>query len=381
MSFCQLRAQKSNLCTQNLNIGYNQAYEGFHRLDLEGYRLFFLGETQHLLLKTPALTIKLLTYLHQYASTRIWAIEQGHSAAFLINKYLDRPDSALLRQIARNTLFWGKESIEALVQLSIYNRKLPPHQKIIVKGIDVEYKPAPAILMFNMLMAGKPIPESLMPTLGQIRQIFEDTRAHREQYEALMVHFYYDKVKFTDIVSRTYAHWKASPAMYKSYFGHDYHHFEQSLEGLMAGFIRYDYSKPTRKIKARDQFIYDALAKIGEAHPNKGVLCVIGSGHLLRNTSGDWLRRSASSPYQGKTLNLFLHAPFGSKLKPYRIKKANNLLSGILLNQPATLIENKEGCQVFGSLNWHADYYVFLNDGRYYTSFSNAFNDENNPKR
>ena len=87
--------------------------------------------------------------------------------------------------VLHNTMFWGKENWAFFEDLRAFNKSLPAEEQIFVRSIDIEYKMESAIYVINELIGEKEIPESLASTVGIFKQLFENTRNHRESYQGL----------------------------------------------------------------------------------------------------------------------------------------------------------------------------------------------------
>jgi len=186
---------------------------------------------------------------------RILAIEQGQSTAHLINQYLASEDTLMLRKIARNTMFWGKENYAFFQDLLAFNKTLPEEERIIVKSIDIEYKMESAIFVINELIRDKAIPPSLEETIGRFQQIFEEKRTHREQFDGLSVMFYYDKEMVTQLVRYTLYDLDNQPSTYTDFFGSDFVQFAMMILDMDDG-LTFDYTNPNTNYKFRDRLIY-----------------------------------------------------------------------------------------------------------------------------
>ena len=272
-------------------------FSGFGLLQTWGKRYFFLGEeTSHNLKQTPAVTFKFLKYLHKEANVRVLAIEHGYSVAYLINQYLSNPDSMLLRQISRNTMYWGKENYYLIRQLARFNSQLPDTEKITVEAIDIEYKAESAVLLVNKLISTKKIPKELDITLGGFKRIFEEKRSHREQFDGLIVPFYYDKARISSLVATTVGHLRDNDVLYKDFFGADFTHFARMIRDLESGILNYNYIRPRKHLRFRDDIMFNRMVDIALRHKEKNILCVVGSRHIEKGFSGYRIAKGKKCP-------------------------------------------------------------------------------------
>ena len=108
-----------------VSINQDDNYDGYELIEIDSNQVFVLAEHWHNIKSVPQATLKVLKYLYDKGNVRILAIEQGESAAIMINDYLQSGDTTILRQIARNTMFWGKENWTFFEDLRAFNLSLP----------------------------------------------------------------------------------------------------------------------------------------------------------------------------------------------------------------------------------------------------------------
>ena len=355
----------------SIDIDSNDNYDGFQFLDTEEKHLFFLAESQHAIRMTPVVTLKFLKYLHDEANVRILAIEHGYSVEYLINQYLDRQDTTLLRQISRNSMYWGKENYAFLKELALYNNQLPDNEKILVKSIDIEYKQESALLLIRKLIGEKEIPIPLIPTLGEFKRIVDDKKEHREQFDGLNLLFYYDKAEVANLVSSSLSHIESSKKLYSDFFNDDFTHFNTIIEDLEKG-IRFDYTNSNSNYKYRDDIIYEKFVSLIEEHPNTGILCAIGLRHTTEKSSGNRLDSQAGSPLVNKVMTIRISALQKKGISKKNLRKLNDSLDDFLLTNRSTLIKHDKTVRFLRQAGLY-DYTLFINDVNKLTPFKNSY--------
>ncbi|MCP4457063.1 MAG: erythromycin esterase family protein [Cytophagales bacterium] len=365
--------QTSNLSA--ISIEKDNDFNGFDLFDLDNKQLFVLAEHWHNIKSVPRASMKVLKYLHKNGNVRILAIEQGRSAAHLINQYLESEDTILLRNITRNTMFWGKENYAFFQDLLEFNKTLPEKERIIVQSVDIEYKMESAIFVINDLIKGKQIPSSLDQTVGQFREIFEETRDHREQFDGLSVMFYYDKEMVTQLVRNTLYDLENQPSVYLDLFGSDFVQFATMILDMDDG-LMFDYSNPNTNYKFRDRLIYGKFIQLLETYPNQSILCVIGMRHATEGSSIGKLNTMAYSPLQGKVMNIRISALFHKSFMTSDLRRINYTFPDQLKTNQATLIKHDLNDPKF-KFKKSFDYTLFINESGNLTPFENVYKEEN----
>ena len=368
-----LNAQTTTSNLNSISIQKDDNFNGFDLFDIRDQQLFVLAEHWHNIKSVPRATMKVLKYLHQNGNVRILAIEQGQSAAYLINQFLASGDTLVLRYIARNTMFWGKENYAFFQDLFEFNEILPEEERITVESIDIEYKMESAIFMMNQLIEGKEIPPSLDPTIGQFRKIFEDTREHREQYDGLSVMFYYDKEIVTQLVRHTLYDIENQSEVYLDFFGSDFVQFATMILDMDDG-LMFDYTNPNTNYKIRDRLIYGKFTELLETYPDKGILCVIGMRHATEGSSISMLNTMSYSPLQNKVMNIRISALFHKSFKSSDLRRINYTFPDQLKINSATLIKHDLNDPKF-KFKKTFDYTLFINDDGNLTPFENVYKD------
>ncbi|MEQ9229795.1 MAG: erythromycin esterase family protein [Cyclobacteriaceae bacterium] len=366
-----LPGQQASASMQTIDLENNDNFQGFEQLDLGDQQLFVLAEHWHNIRAVPEATLKILRYLHEYANVRILAIEQGASAAHMINNYLGTGDTTLLPEITQNTMFWGRENRKFFKDLRSFNEALDPEERITVRSIDIEYKMESAIFVINELIEGKEIPEQFKPTLGEFKRLFEQTRAHRESFDGLAVMFYYDKELVTRLVEKTLVDLNENDQAYMSFFKEDFVQFAQLILDMDDG-LTFDYTNPNTKYRFRDKIIYEKFEELIEENPDKGILCVIGLRHATKPSSIYKLQNSSSSPIEGRVMNIRLSALFNKSFMTNDLRRINYNYPKQLKNNPATIIKHDSTEPTFKSKEGF-DYTIFINRGGYLTRFSKVY--------
>lgn len=366
-----LPGQQASASMQTIDLENNDNFQGFEQLELGDQQLFVLAEHWHNIRAVPEATLKILRYLHEHANVRILAIEQGASAAHMINNYLGTGDNTLLPEITRNTMFWGRENRKFFKDLKTFNEALDPEERITVRSIDIEYKMESAIFVINELIEGKEIPEQFKPTLGEFKRLFEQTRAHRESFDGLAVMFYYDKELVTRLVEKTLVDLNENDQAYMSFFKEDFVQFAQLILDMDDG-LTFDYTNPNTKYRFRDKIIYEKFEELIEENPDKGILCVIGLRHATKPSSIYKLQNSSSSPIEGRVMNIRLSALFNKSFMTNDLRRINYNYPKQLKNNPATIIKHDSTEPTFKSKEGF-DYTIFINRGGYLTRFPNIY--------
>ncbi len=343
-------------------------------LETVDQQVFVMAEHWHNIRSVPAATLKLLKYLHQHANVRILAIEQGKSAAYLVNKYLDSGDSVVLRQIVRNTMFWGKENYAFFQNLYRFNQTLPKAERVMVRSIDIEYKMESAIFVINELIADKEVPESLTHTVGVFQQMFEDTRAHREQYDALAVMYYYDREFVTQLVEYTLVDIGNNTSHYEDFFGTSYDQFATVIKDMSDGLF-FDYTNPNTNYKFRDQLIYEKFLDLLRENPKTGMLTVFGLRHATKPSSIHRLSTESQSPIYGKVTNIRVTALHLKMFKSADLRRINFAFPKVLKTNNATLIKHDPDDPRLKSTK-PFEYTLFINDNGSLTPFENRLKED-----
>ncbi len=349
-------------------------HEGYELIETENKKVFILAEHWHNIRSVPKATLKLLKYLHEEANVRILAIEQGTSTALLINDYLESGDSLILKDITRNTMFWAKENRKFFEDLRSFNLTLPPSDRIFIRSVDVEYKMESAIFILNQWMGRKEIPTVLMNTLGQFRQLFIQTKSHREQFDGLAVMFYYDKEIVTDLVGYTLGDLKANPEKFRTFFGDRYDDFSTLIQDMFDGLI-FDYTNPNTNYKFRDRIIYQKFIDLLNEHPNKGILCVFGSRHATKGSSLYKLNTLDVSPVQNQVSIIRVSALYNRSVISNDLRRIKFNFPNLLRKQPATLIKHDPNDPTFKSKK-RFHYTLFINELGNLTPFEKVYSED-----
>ena len=369
-----LPAQTSSPNLQTISIDKNDDFTGFDLLDIADEQLFVMAEHWHNIKSVPRTTMKLLRYLHQNANVRILAIEQGASVAFMINQYLSSGDTTMLRDISRNTMFWGKENYAFFEDLREFNLSIPEEERIIVRSIDIEYKMESAIYVLNQMTEGKTIPAELEPTIGEFQWMYNQTKEHRESYQGLAVMFYYNKENVTELVKRTLFAMRDDPSPYQSFFGTSYEQFSTMMQDMADG-LYFDYTNPNTKYKFRDRLIHSKFIDLINENPDTGILCVIGERHALKSSSIGKLKFSELSPLKGRVMNIRVSALFNGSFLSSDIRRIHFSNPNVLKFHRATLIKHVANDPSLKTKKGF-DYSLFINEDGMLTRFDNVYEGE-----
>lgn len=349
-------------------------FEGFELIEPKNQQLFVLAEHWHNIRSVPQATLKLLQYLHRECNVRILAIEQGGSAAHMVNSYLRSGDTTALAQITRNTLFWGKENRAFFQDLRDFNLTLPLDDRIFVRSIDIEYKMAAAIFVINELIGPKSIPESMQSTLGVFKHLFISTREHREQFDGLAVMYYYDHDGVEQLVLHTLEQLRKRATGFQAFFEADFEQFSQIITEMDQGIV-FDYTNPNTNYKFRDRLIEQKMLDLVKTNPGKGILCPIGLRHATKGSSLHNLATKSDSPLYEQVMTIRISALFNKMINAGDLKKFNYNYPKQLKVNAATLIRhNQEESALRSSKGF--DFTLFINDNAMLTPFEKVYREE-----
>jgi hypothetical protein len=298
LTVCLTSWSQNRLPISQVDIGYNQNFHGFDLIGSATNKVFIIAEDMHNRSVAPALTLKFLQFLYSHNGIRTLAIEGGTSTAYLINRYLDQPDTTLLREIARHTFFWSKEHFAYYQALAAWNSTLPLDKRIVFEAADIEIKQESVILAVNFVLSENSIPTSL-PLLGQFRTIFKEKEAHRKQYLGLNMHYYYNRDRCSALVDQVLADLKINGRNYETFFGEQFDFFKTMMTDLQAHYV-FDY-RTNAKFKFRDDMMYDKLVDISKRRP-EGFLQVVGGKHTQPGASSFRLRHDVTSPFKDRVV-------------------------------------------------------------------------------
>ena len=346
----------------------------FDLIDTEKKKAFVLAEHWHNIKGVPAATLSLLKFLHANGNTRVLAIEQGASVAFMINAYLQSGDTTMLQHITRNTMFWAKEHREFFKALYSFNAALPPKDRVIVKSIDIEYKMESAIFVINQLLQERDVPLPLQSTLGAFKELYEQSKEHRESFDGLAIMFYYDRDLIQQLIIKTINDLEANEKSYADFFGTDYEPFRSMIYDMDDG-LAFDYTNPNTKYKFRDRIIQKKLTELAELHSNEGILCVIGMKHTYKGSSIYNLQHKPSSILFDQIVNIRISALYNNGINAGDLKKINFNFPQQLKKNPATLIKHDQTDPRLRTNKWF-DYTIFINENGSLTAFDNILTEE-----
>lgn len=357
---------------QSVSISNNDDFAGYDIIDTDNSQVFVLAEHWHNIGMVPRATMKILRYLHKNANVRILAIEQGASVAHMINSYLHSGDTITLRKIARNTMFWGKEHWDFFTDLYHFNESIPSKDRIFVKSIDIEYKMESAIFVINELIGKKTIPTSLKNTLGVFQQLFQDSKAHREQFQGISVMYYYDRELVETLVLATLNELEQKSEVYTNFFGKDFVQFATLILEMDDG-LTFDYTNPNNNYKFRDRLIYKKFISLVEEYPKTGILCVIGMRHATKGSSIHKLDHLTFSPLYGSIKTIKVSALLNKMIISSDLRKVNFNFPYQLKSNEATLIKHKNDDMGVFKSGKSFDYTLFINDNGEITPFDKVY--------
>lgn len=352
----------------SVSIQQNSNFGGYDLLDNDS-KLYVLAEHWHNIRMVPRATMKTLRYLHKEANVRILAIEQGKSAAMMINQFLETGDTIMLQHITRNTMFWGKENRRFFKDLRNYNSTLSDSDKILVSSIDIEYKMESAVFMINQFIGSENIPESLTNTVGEFKRIYESTLDDREQYDGLAVMYYYERIFMENLVNNTINDLEKNSQKYIDFFGDRFSDFATMILEMDDG-LTFDYTNPNNNYKFRDRIILENFLALIEANPSKSILCPIGMRHATNFSSIRQLKEGDASPIKEKVSIIRITALYNKMINAQDLRRINYNYPGQLKVNEATLIRHTEADPGLTSRKGF-DYTLFLNSNGNLTPYEN----------
>ncbi|MCC6681489.1 MAG: erythromycin esterase family protein [Phycisphaeraceae bacterium] len=179
-------------------------------IDVEGKRLFLLGET-HGVAANYAIDLALLRYFHRAAAVRVYLMEFSHAHAQFINQYLDTGEEQPLDFTLEQLHGYTDGSMERrnfFTALRVWNQSLPPQDRVTVIGFDVERMPGISLAYMQQLLSTHDLPPQLLqlsqqlanlpqrPTLADARSTIESLEqyvaAHRTTCESLLGDHWFD---------------------------------------------------------------------------------------------------------------------------------------------------------------------------------------------
>lgn len=150
---------------------------------------------------------------------------------------------------------------------------------------------------FNRMMQQKAIAES-MSGWKTFRDVFQERSAHRIQFDALNVNYYYDKGRCKTAANQTLKDIIDRPSEYESVFGSELSFVTTMLQDLLS---QYNYDYNDRKFVWRDKIIYQKLLDIHASGLTKFVY-VVGEKHTYKGSSSHRLGHEETSPLKGRVV-------------------------------------------------------------------------------
>ena len=372
---CSKSVAQTSPNIQPIFIDNDENFKGFETIEISNEKLFVLAEHWHNIRSAPKATLKVLKYLHGAGNVRILAIEQGASVAHMINQYLLTGDTVMLQHITRNTMFWGKENRAFLWDLRKFNQSLTPSDRITVKSIDIEYKMESAIFVINQLIGEeKNIPTSLNSTIGEFKRIYDETKAHREQYDGLSIMFYYDQDFVQQLLINTINDLDTNSQAYIDFFGDNFSQFASMILEMDDG-LTFDYTNPNTNYKFRDRIIYQKFEELVQENPEQGILCVIGMRHATKGSSIHDLKSNENSPLKDQVITIRLSALLNKNINSGDLRKINFNYPKQLKNNQATIIRHDASNPLLKSKSGF-DYTLFINSSGNLTPYENVLTEE-----
>lgn len=350
-----------------LNVEYGQPVNGFEIFEIEDKDVVIIGEDAHNRIDMPRTTLKFLQYLHKVNDTRVLAIEAGSSTAWLINEFLESQDTLLLREIARHTFFWGVEHCEFLVELAKWNEHLRVDEKVKVVSADIEIKQESVVLTLNRLMQHREIPTS-MSGLNTFRDVFEEKSIHRNQFDALNVRYYYDRIKCEKAAKETLVDINRRPDQYELFFGPNLQFVKTMLQDLMA-LYRFNYKD--WNFVDRDEIIYQKLVNLHAAGVTR-FLYVVGGKHTGVGASSYRLEHESGSPFNGRIVfvNITGKKTNGKFEGAKDVSELSRLLPGIFCLDCNVAIHNDGTNKLLTQI---PDYTIAFKNDEHVRRFKNTF--------
>ncbi|MFP4344931.1 MAG: erythromycin esterase family protein [Anaerolineales bacterium] len=233
-------------------------------------RVILLGE-HHGVAVNEELNLALLRHLHEQAGVRTYLAEVSPSQAYLLNRYLETGDEALLQQIfepLKGTFSWTEERYAFWQALHAFNASLPQEERVAVAGLDLPFQTAHVVRHLRALQPEGGPPAEIAPTF--------ETLAAVEEADDNAVHALLEELQ-ADI--------EAHPHLYSTYLGEAWPDFERATRSLEALFIYWTTEEPSARQVFRVERMAENFQHVAEEHPGP-YYGMLGRNHVLQGEHG-----------------------------------------------------------------------------------------------
>jgi hypothetical protein len=233
-------------------------------------QIILLGE-HHGVAANEELNLALLRHLHEQTGVRTYLAETSPSQAYLLNRYLETGDEALLQQIfepLQGTFSWTEERYAFWQELQAFNAPLPQEERVTIVGLDLPFQTEYVVWHLRALQPPDQPPTEIAPVLETLAAVDErDDNAVHALLEALQA----------DI--------EAHPHLYSSYLGTAWPEFERATQSLEDMFVYWTTEEPSVQRAFRVERMVENFAHATEeqAGPYYGML---GRNHVLQGEHG-----------------------------------------------------------------------------------------------
>ncbi|UCD49677.1 MAG: erythromycin esterase family protein [Phycisphaerales bacterium] len=262
------------------------------------YEVILTGES-HGMAINYALRRAFLSYLKEAAEIKYLLLEMGPSQAGTLNRYLETGDTALLDEMysyLKGTYEWTRESYTFWRDVYTFNRALPPEERLICVGIDIEHQVGYALAYLRTLLPDAAAPERIGPQIDLIRAFTRD-----------------DTTGF-NAATELSASIEANEGDYKRYLDENFFEFRLIVESMVAAREAYRARKSGgRRVafqRLRDATMYANFVQLYDRLPAGRYWGHFGGAHIFHMSSdntewfGAGLERD-DSPVGGRVLSIF----------------------------------------------------------------------------
>ncbi len=275
------------------------AVSGLEMIDdsLAGKELFVTAEV-HGLAVNQQLEFEFLKYFQENAGIKYYLQELPYSTSMLLNNYLASGDEEILKKVyspLKGTYEWTQEKYDHWQKVYEYNRTLPPEQKIIVLGFDIEHQLENAFWYLNTILPEKEAPETIDYFINEIRTIYRDSK--------------YEQKMTRDFTGRLLGNINKYEKIYRDYLGTDFFGFDLVSQNIIYRDVAYK-KRENEWNSTRDEMMYENFLKIYDQYPAGKFYGQWGLNHAFQQKQGgvNWfaarLDNEKDSPLKGKILSI-----------------------------------------------------------------------------
>jgi hypothetical protein len=271
---------------RNIEVNEKNTNEAFEllgeKIALKKY--IFTGENHIYQKSNYLIQFKLTKYLHQKVGLNRILLEFGPGTGWLINKYIETGDSVYFAELKK---FFSTENLSLYVDLRKLNQENPSN-KISCHGIDLERFPQISISsLYLLLPPEKPKEDSLNISIETLRAIYSVADEYSPKEFFGDEDYRMSEIEIYSSFSLWIENYSKLKDSYKSYLGDKFDAFNAIIEGINAGKNWYNL-KNERTLQEsiyREQYMYNALKKLDENHPNSKFYGQFGRCHIRTDNS------------------------------------------------------------------------------------------------